>query len=62
MINDPWPAPPLVSRGNSMLTISVLVAFTASSAAIMCGPAPVRAPKIPMERYFFFSFIASNTC
>jgi hypothetical protein len=31
--------------------ISVLVAFTASSAAMICGPAPDLPPMIPMERY-----------
>lgn len=36
--------------GSSMLTTSVLVALTASSAAMMCGPAPVRAPRMPIER------------
>ena len=61
MIREPEPAPPFISRASSMLTISVFVAFTASSAAIICGPAPVREPKIPMDRYDLVSFIASNT-
>ena len=35
-------AQPLVSRGSSMETISVLVDLTASSAALICPAAPVR--------------------
>src|SRR6266545_3951026 len=50
-IRQPWPAPPLVSRASSIATTSVLVALTASSIAMMWGPAPVRPPKIPIEWY-----------